>query len=415
MTTTAIPSEDDVTNARGLLAGIARETPTLPAEWLEALIGTRVVLKLENLQRTGSYKLRGAATMIGRLSTAQRAAGVVAASAGNHAQGVALAAERFGIPCTIVMPVDASWPKVLATRSRGAEVILHGASVEEALERARQVSAESNAILVPPFDHADVICGQATVGAELLETHPDLDTLVVPVGGGGLLAGVASAAAHHAARTGRRIRVVGVQAAGAAAFPASIAAGRPIRLDHVDTMADGIAVALPGSLPLAIAAQHVDDVVTVSESSIARAMTMLMEHSKQVAEPAGSVGVAALMTGVVDLTTSSSVGVVVSGGNVDPLLLRSLILHDLAASDRYLSLEVRIRDRPGQLARIMDIVAQERANLVEVSHKRIPPGLAVGSVAVQLNIETRGKRQQESIVLAMERAGYKVHLPGAHS
>lgn len=408
-----LPSEDSVNDARRLLRGIALETPTLSAEWLTASLGLPVVLKLENVQRTGSYKVRGAATMISRLDPERRARGVVAASAGNHAQGVALAAQRLGIPCTIVMPDDASWPKVLATRHLGAEVLLHGQSVDDSLERAEKLASEESSVLIPPFDHHDVICGQATVTAELLAAHPLLDLIVVPVGGGGLLAGAIAAARHHETRTGRRVRVVGAQAAGAAAFPASLSVGRPTRLDSVDTMADGIAVARPGDLTFAIAREHGDGFVVVDEAAVSRAITTLMEEVKQVVEPAGAVGVAALNERAVALDGASGVGVVLSGGNVDPLLLQNLILHELGQSGRYLLLEVTIRDRPGQLARMMDIVAQQRANVVEVSHQRLPPGVAVGSVAVQLSIETRGRSQQDAVVTAMRRAGYCVALLGS--
>ena len=406
MSHSGLPSADDVATARRDLLGIAVETPVVTAGWLEDVVGKPVVLKLENLQRTGSYKVRGAATMMMRLSADERAAGVVAASAGNHAQGVALAAQRRSIPCSIVMPEGASWPKVMATRSFGATVELHGRTFDEALEAARAIAAAQGAAFVPPFDHPDVICGQATVGAELLEQHPEVDTLVVPVGGGGLIAGVAAAALHHQAATGRRVRVVGVQAAGAAAFPASLELGRPVRVEGIDTIADGIAVSQPGVLNLAIVAAHVDRILTVDDASLAHAVMRLLENSKQVVEPAGAAGVAAILDGHLD--DAGSLGVIVSGGNIDPMLLQHIIVNELAHSDRYLSVAVEVRDRPGELSRIIQLVAQQGANLVDIGHQRTPRGLPMGSAAVAITVETRGRAQQAGVLRALASAGYDV-------
>ncbi|KTT35982.1 threonine dehydratase, partial [Pseudomonas oryzihabitans] len=263
------------------------------------LLGSPVHLKCENLQRTGAYKVRGAYNRLAALSPEQRAKGVVAASAGNHAQGVAFAARELGIPATIFTPVGVALPKLQATRRYGPEVVLRGHSVEEALSAAKDFAAHTGAVFIPPFDHPDVIAGQGTLGLEILDQVPDVDTVVVPIGGGGVIAGIALAVKASAERLGREIRVVGVQAENAAAYPSSIRAGQPVTIATTPTISDGIAVARPGDLNFPIIREHVDEIVTVSDDDTARALLVLLERAKLVVEAAGAVGVAAIMSGAV--------------------------------------------------------------------------------------------------------------------
>ena len=295
-------------------------------------------LKCENLQRTGSYKLRGAYHRISALSAEERARGVVAASAGNHAQGVAYAARELGIRATIFMPVGVALPKLDATRQYGADVVLQGDSIGETIEAAAAFAVETGAVIIPPFDHPDVIAGQGTLGLEILEQVPDATTIVVPIGGGGLAAGIASAAKQQAAREGRPLRIIGVQAENAAPYIASLAAGEPRQVPVVPTIADGIAVYRPGELNFAIIRDTIDEVVTVSEDDIARALLVLLERAKLVVEPAGAVAVAAMMTGAVK--SDGPIVAVLSGGNIDPMLMQRVVAHGLAASDRYLTISV---------------------------------------------------------------------------
>lgn len=390
------------------VASIARRTPMETSRYLGALAGMPVHLKCENLQRTGSYKLRGAYNRMSALSADERARGVVAASAGNHAQGVAFAALELGIHATIFMPVGVALPKLEATRAYGADVVLRGDSIGETLEAAAQFAAESGATLIPPFDHPDVVAGQGTLGLEVLEQVPDATTIVVPIGGGGLAAGIASAAKLKAAQLGRTVRVIGVQAENASPYPPSLAAGEPTTVPVVPTIADGIAVYRPGELNFAIIRETIDEIVTVTEDDIARALLVLLERAKLVVEPAGAVGVAALMTGKVH--SDGPIVVLLSGGNIDPLLMQRVIAHGLAASDRYLTLRIGLPDRPGQLARIAELVAEAKANVVEVLHTRHGAGMQISEVALQLSVETRGPEHRDEVVAVLRRAGYEPEL-----
>lgn len=284
-------SAADLERAESVVRAVARETPVVPARWLSDQVGAEVFLKCENLQRSGSFKVRGAYLRMSGLSEEERARGVVAASAGNHAQGVAVAARALGLQATVFMPSGAALPKVAATREYGAQVELVGSAVEDAIAAAREFADRTGAALIHPFDHPDIVAGQAGVGMEILRQVPDVRTVLVPTGGGGLLAGVASAVQAM----GSRATVLGVQADGAAAYPPSLAAGHPLRLPQMATMADGIAVAEPGAVPLGIVAELGVEVRTVSEDSLARALVLLLERSKQVVEPAGAPGVASLL------------------------------------------------------------------------------------------------------------------------
>jgi threonine dehydratase len=404
ITTIPGPSLAEFEQARNVVAQVARRTPMESSRFLAERLGVPVYLKCENLQRTGSYKLRGAYHHISALSDEDRARGVVAASAGNHAQGVAFAARELGIMATIFMPVGVALPKLDATRSYGADVVLRGNSIGETMEAAAAFAAETGAVIIPPFDHPDVIAGQGTLGLEILEQAPDATTIVVPIGGGGLAAGIASAAKQQAAREGRPLRIVGVQAENAAPYIASLAAGEPRQVPVVPTIADGIAVYRPGELNFAIIRDAVDEIVTVSEDDIARALLVLLERAKLVVEPAGAVAVAAIMTGAVK--SDGPVVAVLSGGNIDPLLMQRVVAHGLAASDRYLTLSIGLPDRPGQLARVAELLAEANANVIEVLHTRHGSGLQISEVELQLSVETRGPEHRASVVEVLRHAGY---------
>jgi threonine dehydratase len=391
---------DDVLAARQLLSGVSRETPLEGSRPLSDRVGGPVHLKCENLQRAGSFKIRGAYTRIARLPDEERARGVVAASAGNHAQGVALAATLLGTRSTVFMPEGAPIPKVQATRAYGAEVRFHGHTVDQALLGAKAFAEETGAVLIHPFDHADIVAGQGTVGLEILEQCPDVRTIVVGTGGGGLVAGIAVAV--KALRPD--VRVVGVQAESAAAYPASLAAGHPVPLEEMATMADGIAVGCPGAVPFAIVRELVDEVVTVSEESLSRALLLLLERAKLVVEPAGAAGVAALLDQPMGF--EPPVVAVLSGGNIDPLLLLRVLRHGLAAAGRYLSFRVRLADRPGALARLLTTLADADASVLEVEHVRTDPKLRVDEVEVALQLETRGAEHCDELLGVLRKAGY---------
>lgn len=391
-------------DAAAVLAGVVSHTPIDESQHLTELLGVPVHLKLENLQRTGSFKIRGATYRLSRLTAEERARGVVAASAGNHAQGVALAAQELGIAATIFMPLGVPVPKLLATRGYGADVVLEGATVETPLRLAREFSERTGAVLIHPFDHADVITGQGTLGLELYDDVPDVDTVVLGIGGGGLIAGVAAAVKARAAAAGRAVHIIGVQAENSAAYPSSLAAGHPLEVSTRPTIADGIAVARPGDLPFEIIRDLVDEVVTVSDDDIARALLMLLERAKQVVEPAGAVGVAAILAG--RIVASGPTVTVLSGGNIDPLLLQRVVAHGLAASGRYMSLRIPLPDRPGQLARVSDLLAQAGANVIEVLHTRHGQGLQISEVILQLSVETRGADHRAHVIDTLEKAGF---------
>ncbi|MCX6502157.1 MAG: threonine ammonia-lyase [Microbacterium sp.] len=400
-----LPTLADFENAAAVLAPLITRTPLNDSEYLSDLLGVPVRLKLENLQRTGSFKIRGAAYRLSRLTAEERARGVVAASAGNHAQGVALAAKRLGIPATIFMPLGVPVPKLLATRGYGAEVVLEGATVETPLRLAAEFAERTGAVLIPPYDHPDIIVGQGTVGLELWEDMPELDTVIVGIGGGGLIAGVAAAVKARAAAAGRTVRVIGVQAANSAAYPPSLAAGSPLEVATTPTIADGIAVARPGDVPFDIIRDVVDEVVTVTDDDIARAILVLLERAKLVVEPAGAVGVAAILTGKVK-ATGPTVSIL-SGGNIDPLLLQRVVAHGLTASGRYMTLRIPLPDRPGQLARVSELLAEAGANVTEVLHTRHGHGLQISDVILQLSVETRGEEHRRHVIQTLEQAGYE--------
>ena len=403
-----IPTLDDIEKARETIAGVARVTPMETSQFLAELLGSPVHLKCENLQRTGAYKVRGAYNRLSTLTPDQRAAGVVAASAGNHAQGVALAARELGIPATIFTPVGVALPKLQATRHYGAEVVLRGHSVEEALSAAKDFAARTGAVFIPPFDHPAVIAGQGTVGLEILDQVPDADTVIVPIGGGGVIAGIALAVKGVADRLGRSIRVIGVQAENAAAYPSSLEAGEPVTVTTKPTIADGIAVARPGDLNFPIIRDLVDDIVTVSDDDVARALLVLLERAKLVVEPAGAVGVAAIMSGAVRDTGRTVV--LLSGGNIDPLMMERVITRGLVAASRYIGIRIMLPDRPGQLARVSQVISDAGANVVEVLHTRHGQGLVINEVALDLSIEARGPEHAQEVIHRLREVGFRPEL-----
>jgi threonine dehydratase len=393
---------DDVRTAHKTLSGVARVTALEGSRHLSSLVGAPVHLKCENLQRTGSFKLRGAYVRIAGLDGGERAAGVVAASAGNHAQGVALAASLLGVRATVFMPVGAPLPKVAATREYGAQVRLHGQAVDETLRAAEKYADDTGAVFIHPFDHPDVVAGQGTVGLEILEQCPQVRTVVVGVGGGGLAAGIAVAVKSLRPD----VRVVGVQAEGAAAYPPSLAAGRPVAVGTQATMADGIKVGRPGDVPFRIIAELVDEVRTVSEDQLAAALLLCLERAKLVVEPAGASPVAALLAD--PGAFEGPVVAVLSGGNVDPLLMQRILTHGMAAAGRYLSLRLRLTDRPGALALLLGALSEVDANVLDVGHVRTDPRLGLTEAEVELHLETKGPEHCALVSRRLAEAGYAI-------
>ena len=402
------PTLMDFEAAEANVLAIAKQTPLLDSFYLSDLVGGEVFLKAENLQRTGAYKLRGAYNRMSKLTAAERKRGVVAASAGNHAQGVALAASKLGIKATIFMPIGASLPKVQATKGYGAEVVLTGATFAECLKTAQEFSQKKNAVFIPPFDHIDVVIGQGTVGLEIMKELPDVDNIVVAIGGGGLAAGVAVAAKLSAKAHGRKVKVYGVQSEHAAPYVPSMKSGKLTEVVTTPTIADGIAVSKPGRIPFELIKKHVDKVVTVSENEIAKAILVLLERAKQVVEPAGAVGVAALIAGKLKLKGKTVV--ILSGGNMDPLLLQRVVRHGLAAAERYTTISVMLPDRPGQLALTAEVIAKANANVVEVLHTRHGLGLKISEVELNLSVETSGHEHTLEVLKALKQAGLKPRI-----
>jgi threonine dehydratase len=391
----------DILAARDGLAGVLRPTPLHRSDSLTRLCGRPVLLKCEQLQRTGSFKIRGAYWHIAQLLARGPVDHVVAASAGNHAQGVALAASLLGVRSTVFMPTAASWPKVVATRDYGADVRLHGATLGEAMEAALVFAAECGARFVPPFDDLDVIAGQGTLGLELAESVPPRATVIVPVGGGGLVSGVASALTVQRPD----VRVIGVQAAGAPGMRRALEAGHPVTLERLDTMADGIRVGRVGHLTLAHVARLVDDVVTVDDEAISRAVLLLVERAKAVVEPSAATSLAAVLEDRVP--GDGPVVPVLSGGNVDPALLARLLRHGLAVSGRQVSLRVVVLDAPGQLHRMLGVLADRGLDVVDVDHQRSDRRLRVDEVEVGVTVEARDPSDVASVIDELRTLGYR--------
>lgn len=399
---------EDVLTARKMLAGVALVTPVEESRWLSRLLDTPVFLKCENLQRAGSFKIRGAYVRISRLTDEERALGVVAASAGNHAQGVALAASLLGTESKVFMPEGAPLPKVAATEAYGASIEFAGPSVESALVAAREFADLTGATLIHPFDHVDIVTGQATLGLELVEQIPDLATVVVSLGGGGLVAGIATVL--HELRPD--VRVIGVQAERVAAYPDSLQQGHPITIEARTTMADGISILRPGDVPFEAIAQHVDSVLTVSEESLSTALLMLLERAKVVVEPAGAAAVAAMLEHPDKIVDGKGpVVAVLTGGNIDPLLLMQVVRHGMAAAGRYMSFRVRVQDRPGSLRTLLGELADMHVNVLDVVHERTSAELHVDEVGIAFQLETRGPTHRASVEAHLAAKGYTLLAP----
>ena len=398
------PTLDDIYAARDRIRDVAVVTPLLPSASISHVAGRDVWLKAENLQRTGSFKVRGAANALALLSAEERSAGVVAASAGNHAQGVALAARAFGLRATVFMPASAAIPKIAATRGYDAEVILEGADLGEAVDAALAHAAKTGARFIHPYDDPAIIAGQGTLGLEIVDQMPDVDTVVFPIGGGGLIAG-ASLAIKSALPSAR---IVGVHVDAVPTYVASRAAGHPVSVEVGPTVADGIAVGRPSRAAFDLIESHVDDIVTVSDAATTRAVALLLERTKFLVEPSGAVTVAAVAAGLVG--GEEPLVVVLSGGNIDLLLVGSLVRHGLETQGRYASFSIVLPDEPGQLAAVLATVADLGANLLSTDHHREGRGLPYGMVEVRLSIETKSKNHRDAVVGALRDQGIEVDL-----
>src|SRR5438067_8295050 len=397
-----LPTLADVEAARKRIAGVVHRTPVTPSATFSERTGAEVVLKLENLQRTGSFKVRGAYNKVALLSPSERARGVVAASAGNHAQGVALAARIAQVPATIVMPERASISKGEAVRGYGAELVLHGRDYNEAEVKAKEIGQARGMAFVHAFDDAAVVAGQGTLGLEILEDVPDVDTIVVPIGGGGLIAGIALAA--KAKRPD--VRVVGVEPAGAAKMAESLRKGGAIMLPSVSTIADGLVAARVGDIPFELIRRHVSETVQVNDDETATAILLLLERAKTLVEGAGAVGLAALLAGKIAVRPGEKVCVLLSGGNIDVTLLDQILQRGLAQTGRTVRIRTVLDDRPGALRDLLALVAEVGANVESIDHDRARQDVALGKAEVHLKLDTRGPKHVADILSALKSKGY---------
>ena len=396
---------NDIQQAQQRIRGAVVRTPCLQSLTLSRICGCNTYFKPENLQMTGSFKERGALNKLLLLSEAERRAGVIAASAGNHAQGVAYHATRLGIQSTIVMPRPTPLIKISNTRDLGGEVVLHGANYDEALAHARELSAQHGLTFVHAFDDEAIIAGQGTIGLELLEEATRFDAVVVPIGGGGLIGGIAIAL--KAARPD--IRVIGVEPENYASMKAALSHGQPVEIATQPTIADGLAVRRAGIQTLELARRYVDEVVTVSEEEIASAILKLLEIEKTVVEAAGAASLAAVLFQKIAGLAGKNVVMVLCGGNIDPTLLAKIIERGLAKDGRMVQLRTMVRDRPGELARICQIVGDSGANILEVEHNRAFASLEVGGVEIELTLEARGNDHVEQLIEALRADGIEAH------
>lgn len=400
-------SIDDVRAAQRALIPAVRRTPLLVSGTLSKEFSADVRLKTENLQHTGSFKIRGASNRLSRLTEHERARGVIAASAGNHAQGVAVAATAFGVRATIVMPRTTPLAKIEATRSYGGEVVLLGDSYDDAQREAESMARERGLLTIPAYNDEFIVAGQGTTGVEIVEDMPDVDVVLVPVGGGGLAAGIGVAVKALAPAA----RVIGVQVDAAPGVRVSLDAGRPTAVAPAPTIAEGIAVGGPGDVTFPLLQRYLDDLVLVDEDDVAQAMVLLMERSKMVVEGAGAVGVAALMANKVEVA-GKRVAVLLSGGNVDINMIARVVEHGLSRAGRYMSLSVGVDDKPGQLARLATLLADSGANVMSVAHQRFGIGIAPGRVHVALLLEVRNRAHAGEIASMLQEHGFAQGLPG---
>ena len=399
----------DIQEARKILQGIIIPTPILSDEKLSNVIGAKAFLKAESLQRAGSFKMRGAYNKIARLSADEKRRGVVTASAGNHAQGVALAARLNNITATIVLPEFAPLTKVLATKAQGAEVILHGATFDEAVAYSKELGAEKGLVYIHAFDDYSIIAGQGTVGWEIADNLPETSLVVVPIGGGGIIAGVAIAVKNLLPN----VRVVGVQAANCSSIAPSLKEGKPLEpLQYYPTIADGIAVKRPGEKTLPIIEQYVDEIVTVTEEEIALGIYHCVQNIRLVVEGAGAAGVAALLAGKIKVKPDDTVCAVLCGGNIDANLLSRVLEQVLVRQGRYIMLKLLVPDRPGMLAALLNHVAETRSNVIEVFHRRAMWLAPLGSVGIEMLLEVKDEQHSREVVKHLSKVGYHVEREG---
>ncbi len=398
-----LPTVTDVWRAQEVIRPHVYHTPLLPSRTISELSGAKVLLKAENLQRSGAYKIRGATYKLSRLSSEERARGVIAASAGNHAQGVAIAASALGIPCTIVMPVGAPLAKVTATQGYGATVVLAGETYNDAYARACEIQRETGATYIHAFDDPDIIAGQGTLALEILADCPEVEAIVVGIGGGGLISGIATAVKTLKPD----VRIIGVQAAGAPSMRAALDAGKIVTLSDISTVADGIATKAAGAYTFEIVRALVDDVVTVDEEEIVHAVLLLLERCKLLVEGAGAVSVAALLSGRLALDGKRTVAIL-SGGNIDMNLIGRFIQHGLAMQGRYLVVHTLLPDRPGELLRLLSLIAEQHVNVLDVAHHRAGPRLPIQQVEVTLTLETRDRAHCDALLELLRARGYAV-------
>lgn len=398
-----LPTVKDVWRAQEVIRPHVYHTPLLPSRTFSDMTRAQVYLKAENLQRSGAYKIRGATNRLAQLSAEERARGVIAASAGNHAQGVAMAARALGVRCTIVMPTGAPLAKITATQGYGASIVLHGATYNDAYAHACELQAQTGMVYIHAYDDPDIIAGQGTLGLEILTDLPDVEAVIVSIGGGGLISGVATAI--KALKPD--VRIIGVQASGAASMRAALDAGQIVTLPTINTIADGIATRRAGELTFAIVRELVDDVVTIDDEEIIHAVLLLLERCKLLVEGAGAAGLAALLSGRIDVAGLRTV-VLLSGGNIDMNLVGRFIQHGLTAQGRYLVIQTLLPDRPGALLRLLSLLAEQGVNVLDIEHHRTAPRLAIQQVEVMLTLETRDRAHCERLLELLGEQGYAV-------
>ena len=394
----------DIEEARERLKNVVHKTPLQNSRTFSDIAGSEVYLKLENLQKTGSFKVRGAANCIQTLSEEQKSHGVLAASAGNHAQGVALGAHAANIKATIVMPEGAPLAKVEATRGYGAEVVLKGAGYDDAYAEAVRIQEATGATFIHPYDDPAVIAGQGTIGLEILEQCPDIKSIVVPVGGGGLLAGVATAVKN----VNPKVKVYGVQASGAPAMYLAKHAGKWVTTPEANTLADGIAVKIPGKNTFELIDKYVDDIMVVKDEDIAATIVLMIERAKLIAEGAGAISLAAILQGAIP--RADKMAALISGGNIDINLISRLIEYGLVKSGRRVKLTTQLNDRPGELIKFITYIKEHKANIVFIHHERAARNLPIGKTMVEIDLETKNQEHAESIISTLRRQGYNVEL-----